>query len=74
MALKTKVDIIMLDNFTIKEIKQAVKLNSNKVKFEVSGNISLLNIKKIAETGINYISVGEITKNITPIDCTMKFI
>jgi nicotinate-nucleotide pyrophosphorylase (carboxylating) len=72
-ALALKIDIIMLDNFNLEEIKEAVNLNFGKVKLEVSGGVNLENIGEIAKTGIDYISVGALTKNIIPIDLSMLF-
>jgi nicotinate-nucleotide pyrophosphorylase (carboxylating) len=65
-------DIVMLDNFSLEQMHQAVKINTNKVKLEVSGNVSLDNIRAIAETGVDYISVGALTKNIKAIDLSMR--
>ncbi len=76
-ALQGKADIIMLDNFSIEQLKQGVKLrrqyqNEHQVILEASGNVNLNTIDKIAETGVNCISVGAITKNITAIDLSMR--
>jgi nicotinate-nucleotide pyrophosphorylase (carboxylating) len=72
-ALSTKANIIMLDNFSLTAIQQAVELNAGKVKLEASGGINLGNIHAIAETGVDYISVGAITKTVIPIELTMLF-
>jgi nicotinate-nucleotide pyrophosphorylase (carboxylating) len=72
LAFIAKPDVVMLDNFTIDEIKKAVALNQNyNIKLEVSGGITLETIKEIAETGVDYISVGAMTKNIKAIDLTL---
>ncbi len=71
-AITAKVDIVMLDNFTLKQMQKAVAINRNQVKLEVSGNINLENIKDIANTGVDYISVGALTKNVTAIDLSMQ--
>ena len=63
----------MLDNFSLASIKQAVKINAGKVKLEVSGGVSLENIHDFATTGVDYISVGMITKTVMPIEITMLF-
>jgi len=63
---------ILLDNFNIKDLKKAVLLNKNIATLEASGNITLKNVKKIALTGVNRISLGALTKNIKAIDLSMK--
>ena len=68
---------ILLDNFTIDELRAAVKINSDcgdaAVELEASGNVSLETVRDIAETGVNYISAGSITKNICAVDLSMLF-
>ena len=71
-ALDAKADLILLDNFNIDMIKKAVKINSGQAKLEISGNVSLENIREIAKTGIDFISVGAITKNLRAIDFSMR--
>ena len=63
---------ILLDNFDIKSLKKAVLLNKKRAILEASGNITLKNVKKIALTGVNRISLGSLTKNIKAIDLSMK--
>ena len=63
---------ILLDNFNIKDLKKAVLLNKKRAILEASGNITLKNVKKIALTGVNRISLGALTKNIKAIDLSMK--
>lgn len=72
-ALSMDVQRIMLDNFSISTLKQAVKLNHGRSKLEASGNVSELNIVEIAETGVDYISVGKLTKDIRAIDLSLRF-
>ncbi|NOZ09935.1 MAG: carboxylating nicotinate-nucleotide diphosphorylase [Gammaproteobacteria bacterium] len=72
-ALNAGATRILLDNFTIDELRQAVQKNTSDAKLEASGNISLDNIRTIAETGVDYISVGALTKNIRAIDLSMGF-
>jgi nicotinate-nucleotide pyrophosphorylase (carboxylating) len=64
----------MLDNMNIDEMREAVKLCRGKVLTEASGNVSLDNIRDIAETGIDFISVGEITHSAEALDISMKII
>jgi nicotinate-nucleotide pyrophosphorylase (carboxylating) len=72
-ALAASVDIIMLDNFTPKAAYTAVQINNGRVKLEVSGGINLKNIRAFAITGIDYISVGALTKTVMPIELSMLF-
>ena len=66
-------NIIMLDNFSLDLMKQAVQQRSGNVKLEASGNVSLDNIGAVAETGVDFISVGALTKNICAIDLSMRY-
>jgi nicotinate-nucleotide pyrophosphorylase (carboxylating) len=70
-ALATPVNIVMLDNFTLKAIREAVKINDNKVKLEASGGVKAKNISRLAKTGVDYISVGAITKTVIPIELSL---
>lgn len=72
-ALTTTVDIIMLDNFSLDDMQRAVKVNAGRAKLEVSGGVNLENIHAFAETGVDYISVGAITKTVMPIELSMLF-
>lgn len=71
-ALNANAGIILLDNFDINEIKKAVVINQGRAELEISGNINLENIREIAETGVNFISVGALTKHIQAIDLSMR--
>ena len=72
-ALETGVQRIMLDNFSVEDIAEAVEMNANRVELEASGNITLENIQEVAKTGVDYISVGAITKNLQAIDFSILF-
>ena len=72
-ALNAGSDIIMLDNFTPEMIEQAVLLANGKAKLEVSGNMTINTLKTYAKAGVDYISVGALTKHITAIDLSMRF-
>ncbi len=63
---------IILDNFKIPEMKQAVKLINKKTPIEVSGNVNETNIKEYAKTGIDYISIGALTHSVKNIDMSLK--
>ena len=71
-ALKCKVDIIMLDNFNLNEMKKAVEIINGKSEIEASGNITLDTVKEIAETGVDYISVGAITHSVKALDISLE--
>jgi len=73
-ALNFKIDFIMLDNMSIDLMKEAVDLCKGKVLTEASGNISLHNIREVAETGVDFISVGELTHSVDALDISMKII
>ena len=64
---------ILLDNFSITDLKKAVSLNMNEAILEASGNISLLNIRDIVMTGVDRVSIGGLTKNLNAIDFTLRF-
>jgi len=72
-ALSVGADIIMLDNFSLTQIEEAVALNQGRAKLEVSGNVSLDGLRALAETGVDFISTGAITKHIKAIDLSMRF-
>ncbi len=73
-AIATKPDMIMLDNFSIENMRKAVAINKGRIKLEASGNVNLENIKAIAATGVDYISAGILTKNIQAIDLSMRIL
>ena len=73
-AINCNVDRILLDNMDITTLKKAVALTGNKTDLEASGNITLESIAAIAETGVDYISTGAITKNIMATDFSLQFI
>ncbi|HEX20283.1 MAG TPA: nicotinate-nucleotide diphosphorylase, partial [Acidiferrobacteraceae bacterium] len=71
-ALNAGAKRILLDNFNYSDVVQAVALNNKKAELEVSGNITLDNISAVAETGIDYISIGDLTKNISAVELSMQ--
>ncbi len=71
-ALDCKVDIIMLDNFNIELMHEAVKLIDNECLVEASGNITLNNVKEVAETGVDFISVGALTHSVKALDISLE--
>ncbi|MDO9047978.1 MAG: carboxylating nicotinate-nucleotide diphosphorylase [Methylobacter sp.] len=71
-AVAAKPDRIMLDNFSVEDMVAAVKLNSGAIELEASGNIDLDNIRVVAETGVDYISIGALTKHVRAVDLSMR--
>ena len=72
-AIQTKCDVIMLDNMSSAHTKEAIKAINGKAKVEISGNIGLHNIQKIAEIGIDFISIGALTHSAPAVDISMVF-
>ena len=72
-ALSTSVSRILLDNFTRETLQQAVTLTQGKAELEASGNITLENVQSIARTGVDFISIGAITKHLQAIDFSLLF-
>ncbi|MFG0832413.1 carboxylating nicotinate-nucleotide diphosphorylase [Aeromonas bivalvium] len=77
-ALDAGVDIIMLDNFDVPMMGEAVALNAGRgerrARLEVSGNVTLATLAEFAATGVDYISVGALTKHVRALDLSMRFI
>jgi nicotinate-nucleotide pyrophosphorylase (carboxylating) len=71
-AIAARPTRIMLDNFSLNALRAAVKKVAGKIELEASGNITLDNIRRVAETGVDYISIGELTKNVQAIDLSMR--
>ncbi|MDX1537723.1 carboxylating nicotinate-nucleotide diphosphorylase [Arsukibacterium sp.] len=71
-ALTAGADIIMLDNFSLADIRQAVTLNNGQAKLEVSGNITAARLTELAATGVDFISSGALTKHLQAIDLSMR--
>jgi nicotinate-nucleotide pyrophosphorylase (carboxylating) len=66
------IDVILLDNMKPAEIREAIALGKNKVKFEASGGVTLKNIRQIAATGVDYISIGALTHSARSIDFSLE--
>ena len=73
-ALRTGADIIMLDNMTIDEISEAVKIINGSAQTEASGGITVKNVREIAKTGVNYISMGFLTHSVRAFDISQRMI
>ncbi|MDR9828456.1 carboxylating nicotinate-nucleotide diphosphorylase [Vibrio sp. FNV 38] len=72
-AIDAGADIIMLDNFTTDMMREAVAINAGRAALENSGNVTLETIREFAETGVDYISVGALTKHLKAMDLSMRF-
>ena len=73
-ALAAQADIVMLDNFSIEDLEQAVAITQGRAKLEASGNVSETTLAGLAATGVDYISIGALTKHVTAIDLSMRFL
>jgi len=71
-ALIAGADVIMLDNMTVEHMKKAVEIVNGRVPLEASGNVTLTNVKQIAETGVDFISVGALTHSVPASDISLK--
>ncbi|HEX5538929.1 MAG TPA: nicotinate-nucleotide diphosphorylase, partial [Methylophilaceae bacterium] len=72
-ALAAGANLILLDNFTLAQLREAVAINAGLAELEASGNINLGNVREVALTGVDRISIGSLTKNVQAIDLSMRF-
>lgn len=72
-AIASKADIVMLDNMENSIMREAVSITAGQCKLEASGGVNLDTIRSIAETGVDYISVGLLTKDVQAVDLSMRF-
>lgn len=72
-ALDCGTDVIMLDNMSYEDMKKAVELTDGRAKLEASGNVTLENIRQVAETGVDIISLGALTHSVKAFDISMKW-
>jgi nicotinate-nucleotide pyrophosphorylase (carboxylating) len=72
-ALEAGSDVVLLDNFDLPTMANAVVLNERRAKLEASGNVSLEMVRAIAETGVDFISVGSLTKDLRAVDLSLRF-
>jgi nicotinate-nucleotide pyrophosphorylase (carboxylating) len=73
-ALIAGCEVIMLDDFSLDDMVEAVKLTHNRAKLEASGGVSDDNLRAIAQTGVDFISIGSLTKHCRAIDLSMRFV
>jgi nicotinate-nucleotide pyrophosphorylase (carboxylating) len=73
-AIAAKADIVMLDNFSLAMLKQAVIVNKAQCKLEVSGNITIERLKTLSALGVDFISSGALTKHVQAVDLSLRVI
>ena len=72
-ALAARPDIVMLDNYDLATMAEAVRITAKRFKLEASGNVNFDTVRAIAETGVDYISIGGLTKDVRAVDLSMRF-
>lgn len=72
-ALDAGATLVLLDNFSLEMLREAVALAAGRAKLEASGNMELPGLREVAETGVDYISAGAITKHVQAVDLSMRF-
>ena len=72
-AIDAGVDRVMLDNFSVMQMQLAVELNQQRVELEASGNVELDQLVEIADTGVDFISIGALTKHLRAIDFSLRY-
>ncbi|RPI38016.1 MAG: carboxylating nicotinate-nucleotide diphosphorylase [Nitrospiraceae bacterium] len=73
-AVEAGADVIMLDNMSVNDMKEAVEIVKKRVPLEASGNVSIGNVREIAETGVDLISIGALTHSVTAADISLKIV
>lgn len=73
-SIDAAVDRVLLDNFDVAEIREAVTIASGRVGLEASGGVTMATVAGIAATGVDFISVGELTKDVQPLDLSMRIV
>jgi len=71
-ALRSGADVIMLDNMSVGDMRKAVSLVGGRVPLEASGNVTLANVRQIAETGVDFISIGMLTHSVPAADISLR--
>ena len=71
-ALTAKADRVMLDNFTLDDMRRAVAMTKGEAELEASGNVTETTLRGIAETGVDFISIGALTKVVMPLDLSLR--
>ncbi|MBN2871874.1 MAG: carboxylating nicotinate-nucleotide diphosphorylase [Halothiobacillaceae bacterium] len=73
-ALGAGVKRVLLDNFSLPKLREAVAVNQGRAELESSGNVTLETVRDVAETGVDYISIGALTKHVRAVDLSMRFV
>ena len=73
-ALDAGAGLVLLDNFGLSDLRRAVELTGGRAQLEASGGVSLATVRAIAETGVDRISVGGLTKDLAAVDLSMRFV
>lgn len=73
-ALEAGVDIIMLDELSLSDMRLAVELTAGRARLEASGGVSESTLRQIADTGVDYISIGALTKHVWAVDLSMRIL
>ena len=72
-AMNAKADIVMLDNMTLEDMKECVRLNQSNCTLEASGNMKLDRLHAVAGTGVDVISIGGLTHSVKALDISLRF-
>lgn len=73
VAINSGIKRVLLDNMNVEQLSEAVKIAGTQLELEASGGVTLENVRAIAETGVDYISIGDITKNVRAVDLSLRF-
>ncbi len=73
LAIAAGAERVMLDNFSLQQTREAVEQNAGRVELEASGNLNMDTIAAVAETGVDYLSIGALTKHVRAVDLSMRF-
>lgn len=73
-ALAAGAKLVLLDNFTLAQLREAVLLTAGRAELEASGNVTLDNVRAVAETGVQRISIGALTKHVRAVDLSMRIV
>ena len=74
LAISAGADRVMLDNFSLDAMREAVAIAAGRSELEASGNVNEQTLRAIAETGVDFISIGALTKSVIPLDLSMRFV
>jgi nicotinate-nucleotide pyrophosphorylase (carboxylating) len=73
-ALDAGVKMILLDNMTLEQMREAVAINAGRAELEASGGVNLERVRAIAETGVDRISIGTLTKDVRALDLSLRHV